>query len=99
MDEDLEDHQKLDVREYILRIFKYLVNYKHGLLDYLKKPLDTLKVRLAQKAMESEKDKRELLTKELNLILEVYNAPFTTIKSNVDNGETPSTGKSKVKSH
>lgn len=47
LDEDLDDHQKLDVREYILRIFKYLVNYQHNLLDYIKNALDTLKVRLA----------------------------------------------------
>lgn len=65
LDEDLDNHQKLDVREYILRIFKYLANYRHNFLDYLQDPLNTLKVRLADKVMQVDKDKRELLTKEL----------------------------------
>ena len=46
---DVENTQKIDVREFILRIFEYLVNYKHELLDQVSPPLWILESHIIDK--------------------------------------------------
>ena len=60
-DEDLDNPQKLDVREFILRIFVYLLNYRHTLITVLKNSLKDLKFRLKGSLVTASQDRKDLI--------------------------------------
>eukprot|EP00347_Sterkiella_histriomuscorum_P003633 403363538 len=88
--EDILNHQKHDRREYLLKIFEYLVNYrKQELLTQIKPSLNKLKEQISTvKQQHDQNEYLELLDRELEQIEKIeQTVDGRNIQSNYDLGE------------